>query len=174
MWQTREEGETGGRKCQRGKWWRLKENGGVKKRGMERRCDSQWGWMVEEAEERVKARWKQPKQGDEQDSHHSCFLFKIPSRCAPHLSPELNAGWLTHYYRSVWTRPLRGSLFCWGTCTWNQVMRADVWWSDWNGAVWRQKKILQNKSTFGSKTTHKTTAKPKRYSKSHLSSHLSC
>lgn len=91
-----------------------KKTVGVKRRGMERRCESQWGRMVEEAEERVKTRWKQPKRGDEQGSHHSCFLFKIPSRCAPHLSPELNAGWLTHYYRSVWSRPLRGSLFCWG------------------------------------------------------------
>lgn len=83
------------RKCQRGKWQRLKEKMGGKRRGMERKCESQWGWMVEEAGGRVKTRWKERK-GDEQDSHHSCFLFQfLLAALHIYLQSWMRADWLT-------------------------------------------------------------------------------
>lgn len=81
---------------ERGKWQRLKEKIGGKRRGMEIRCESQWGWMVEEAGGRVKTRWKERKQGDEQDSHHSCFLFKfLLAALHIYLQSWMRGDWLT-------------------------------------------------------------------------------
>lgn len=119
------------RKCQRGKWQRLKEKMGGKRRGMERKCESQWGWMVEEDGGRVKTRWKERKQGDEQGPHHSCFLFKfLLAALHIYLQSWMRGDWLTTTDRLILAAARLAPLP--GTCAWNQVMCADVWWCDRN------------------------------------------
>lgn len=71
------------------------------------------GWMAEEEVEKKKTGRKRhemkgmkaPKQRDElkQDSHHSCVLFFSLSFSLSvlHIFPQLNKGWLTHNYQSL-------------------------------------------------------------------------
>lgn len=126
----RDASETWGEKMSEESDWKKKV--GVKRRGMERRCESQGGlhgggsWGEGKIEMKVKKAGRCARLPPFLFSFSNSFLLRstfisraecgmpdslLPIRLIPaaaRLAPRLR------------------------TCTWNQVMCADLWWADWN------------------------------------------